>query len=46
MMSLEALAMVLFAAIAVYLAFTKCPCTAVVDDEPQAAFDPTEAPSR
>ena len=45
MMSLEALAMVLFAAIAVYLAFTKCPCSAVSDDA-QTNYDPTELPSR
>ncbi len=45
MMSLEALAMVLCAAIAVYLAFTKCPCS-VVSDDLQASYDPSEQPSR
>lgn len=45
MMTLEALAMVLCAAIAVYVAFTKCPCGVGTDDQ-QAAYDPSEAPSR
>lgn len=45
MMTLEALAMVLFAAIAVYVAFTKCPCTTQVDDG-QAAYDPSELAPR
>lgn len=45
MMTLEALAMVLFAAIAVYLAYTKCPC-GVVSDDVQASYDPSELPSR
>lgn len=43
MMTLEALAMVLCAAIAVYVAYAKCPCGA---DDPQSGYDPTEAPSR
>lgn len=45
MMTLEALAMVLCAAIAVYLAFTKCPCSVVPDDS-QASYDPSELAPR
>jgi hypothetical protein len=45
MESLEVLAMVLCAAAAVWVAFTKCPCQPAADDA-AAGYDPSELPTR